>query len=626
MRRSLCACLMMALCAWSFAVYAAGYVSDSAWLEDPSGTLTLPQVEAQASAFRTYTGVLTKGYTASTYWVRLRILPAAEDQLILRIRPAYIDHIELFDPLMQSGGSLVPLFGGDRYPRQRDEYQSLNHGFTIKASDYPRDIYLRLQTSSTMLIHAEVLSLAQASHADRRQELFYSAYLGILTAFMVWALVQWLASREPLILLFLGKQAVVLAHALAILGYLPFVVGEWFSAPSMDLMTSVLALSNVLISAVFLLLLVREFNPVPWIWRFFASILLLYLPLAVLFLEGRVRQALQVNTVIAGVESVGFLLVVLSARVWVDRQAKLPPLLPRWILISFSLMLLLGGASYALPSLGGVQGNEWSLNAPIFGGLINGFLMTLLLIMRARNQEKNLQQVRLELTLAEHEANSERQRREEEGRFLAMLTHELKTPLGVARISLGASKLSGAHRDRIERSLLNIDAIIERCRITDQLEHRQLLPQVESCELVALVDECVSVSIHPDRVKVLTRSPAPINSDPALLVICVANLMNNALKYSPLTSDVTVSVRRQVATVGKPLEGFVICIGNRIGSAGIPDAAQVFSKYYRSPGARRKSGSGLGLYLTHNIVQLLGGQLTYRVDGDQLEFCLWIPT
>ena len=37
-----------------------------------------------------------------------------------------------------------------------------------------------------------------------------------------------------------------------------------------------------------------------------------------------------------------------------------------------------------------------------------------------------------------------------------------------------------------------------------------------------------------------------------------------------------------------------------------------------------KSGSGLGLYLTHSIAQLLGAQLSYQVDGEQVEFSLWI--
>jgi signal transduction histidine kinase len=51
----------------------------------------------------------------------------------------------------------------------------------------------------------------------------------------------------------------------------------------------------------------------------------------------------------------------------------------------------------------------------------------------------------------------------------------------------------------------------------------------------------------------------------------------------------------------------------------------VFKKYYRSAGAHRKTGSGLGLYLVKNYMQLLGGQVSYSATDSQVEFGLWIP-
>lgn len=616
---------LLVLGAWTLAANAAGFVSDSAWLEDPSGTLSFAQVEARAQDFQTYSGILTKGYTASTYWVRLRIAPTSEDRLILRIRPAYIDHIELFDPLMQSAGNAAPRFSGDSYPRQKNDYQSLNHGFTIKGSEHPRDVYLRLQSTSTLLVHAEALTVTQTAYADERQVLLDSAYLGILLAFMIWALLQWLSTRESLIAAFLGKQTVVLAHAVTIQGYLPLIFAEQLSAPAMDSITSTLVLAYIGVSIIFMLLLLREFKPIPWLWWLLASLLLAYLPISALFLQGQVRLALQLNMIVAAIGSVVVLLVAISARAWQDKEAQPRPPLPRWVLVSFNVALVLAAFSSALPSLGGITGAEWNLNSPIFGGFITSLLMTVLLGVRAHNLEKNRVQALLDLGLAEQEANNERQKREEQERFLAMLTHELKTPLGVARISLGASKLIGPQRDRIERALANINAIVDRCRITDQLEHRQLQPQSDLCELMALVDECVMACNEPDRVKVLERIPASIQSDSQLLAICLANLLDNALKYSPSNTDVTVRVRPQKAAADVPVDGFVVLIENRIGSAGAPDAARIFSKYYRSRGALSKSGSGLGLYLARSIAQLLGGGLTYRVDGDQVEFSLWMP-
>ena len=621
-RQYLVVLLLGSACAWSFAADAAGYISHSGWLEDKSGTLTFPQVEAQAQAFVSFDGVLTRGYTASTYWIRLSIAPTTEAKLILRIRPAYIDHIELFDPLEQSGGNMTPRFSGDQFPHARGDYQSLNHGFTIQGSAHPRDVYLRLQNVSTMVLHVEALVVKQASNIDNQQALLYSVYLGLLLASMCWAVVQWLTRRDPLIAAFFVKQAIVLAHALVMLGYVHFISNDRLSGLTIVSIRYVLVITYILIGVGFLLLLLREFKPILWLWWFLASILFLYVPIVVLFLQGQVRLALQINTGIAAIESVGILLLAVSARAWKDKEAQVPPLLPRWVLVSFNATLVLAAFSVALPSLAGMSGAEWNLNAPVFGGLINSFLMTVLLIIRSRNQEKQRLQALLDLGLAQQATDTERHRRGEQERFLSMLTHELKTPLGVARISLGASRLIGPQRDRIDRALLNINAIIDRCRMTDQIEHQHLLTRAEPCELTALVDECIADCDDPKRLKVLERNPASLQSDLQLLAICVANLIDNALKYSPAASSVTVRVRPQTVTAGN---GFVVAIANQMGPAGAPDAAQVFSKYYRSPGARSKSGSGLGLYLSSSIAQLLGAQLSYRVEGDQVEFSLWIP-
>jgi signal transduction histidine kinase len=615
-------CLLGTACIWSFAADAQGYISHRGWLEDKSGSLTFPQVEEQAQAFESFEGVLTRGYTESTYWIRLRIAPTTEAKLILRIRPAYIDHIELFDPLMQSSGKVTPRFSGDRFTRQQNDYQSLNHGFMIQGSEHSRDVYLRLKNVSTMLVYVEALTVTQASYVDHRQELLYSAYLGLLVTFMIWAMLQWLTNRDPLIAAFIVKQAFVLAHAIVILGYVHFIFDDRLSGSDIVNVRSVLVLAYILVGVGFLLLLLHEFKPIRWLWWSLVAILFLYVPIIVLLLQGQVRLALQLNMSIAAIESVGIFLVAVSARAWKDKQAQVTPLLPRWVLVSFNGALVLAAFSAALPSLGGVNGAEWSLNAPIFGGFFNGLLMTILLSIRSRNVEKNRLQTLLDLKLAEREVNNQRQRREEQERFLSMLTHELKTPLGVARMSLGASKLIGPQRDRIERALSNINAVVDRCRITDQLEHLQVRPQRESCELMALIDDCIADCNDPERVKVWERNLAPIQSDSQLLAICVANLIENALKYSPASSRVTVRVW---PNPDAEIDGFTLSVANQIGAAGAPDADKIFSKYYRSPGALSKSGSGLGLYLSRSITQLLGAKLSYRVEGDQVNFRLWIP-
>ena len=111
-------------------------------------------------------------------------------------------------------------------------------------------------------------------------------------------------------------------------------------------------------------------------------------------------------------------------------------------------------------------------------------------------------------------------------------------------------------------------------------------------------------------------------SDPQLLSIVLSNLFNNALKYSPPLSVITIRAET-VTDAGRA--GIQISVQNVPGAAGLPDPAKVFDKYYRSPGAKKQTGSGLGLYLVHSFTVLLGGQVRYEVAQEQARFTLWLP-
>ncbi len=82
---------------------AADMVVERAWLEDASGQKTYAQVQAQT--LTPYEGVLSRGFGTSAIWVKLRIArpqsqvlePGQKDDLVLRIRPVYLDDVQVYD-------------------------------------------------------------------------------------------------------------------------------------------------------------------------------------------------------------------------------------------------------------------------------------------------------------------------------------------------------------------------------------------------------------------------------------------------------------------------------------------------------------------------------------------------
>jgi len=129
----------------------------------------------------------------------------------------------------------------------------------------------------------------------------------------------------------------------------------------------------------------------------------------------------------------------------------------------------------------------------------------------------------------------------------------------------------------------------------------------------------VTEETGPEITRVLQAAPAGLlQTDPTILRMILTNLIDNAVKYRAPESQVSVEV------AGNP-QGVSIAVINAPGVAGWPDASKVFEKYYRSPGAHRETGSGLGLYLVSMLARLAGGTIRYAPTDSLVKFEIWIP-
>ena len=214
-------------------------------------------------------------------------------------------------------------------------------------------------------------------------------------------------------------------------------------------------------------------------------------------------------------------------------------------------------------------------------------------------------------------------RRNEQDRFLSMLSHELKTPLSVLRMALGVhGPLSATTHGHAQQSVQDMDAIVERCLQVDRLQNHRHNVTLQTCHLGELLSEIQTASLTPDRLMLDLAELPTFTADTQLLRIALSNLVDNALKYAAPGSPVQVSARRQ-SHQSQP--GILVEVVNAPGSAGLPEPRKVFKKYYRSPGAHSKSGSGLGLYLVKTVVKRLDGWVRYVPASDTVRFQLWLP-
>jgi two-component system, OmpR family, sensor histidine kinase MprB len=192
-------------------------------------------------------------------------------------------------------------------------------------------------------------------------------------------------------------------------------------------------------------------------------------------------------------------------------------------------------------------------------------------------------------------------------RLVADASHELRTPLTSLRTNMEVLARGGppeeADRDRLRGDVVvQIEELTE--LVGDLVElARDDEPQAASAEDVRL-DELVAGAIErarrhaPNARFEAELEPTLIHGIPARLDRAVANLLDNAAKWSPPGAAVEVRVRDRELTV-------------RDHGPGIPEEerALVFERFYRTADARGRPGSGLGLAIVRQVAEVHGGSV-----------------
>ncbi len=271
-----------------------------------------------------------------------------------------------------------------------------------------------------------------------------------------------------------------------------------------------------------------------------------------------------------------------------------------------------------------------TFKAPVFGE--NGKALGTVGFARDISERKRIElqlhenQVQLQLLVEKECQNSI-----EKSNFLAMLTHELKSPLTTIELATGNiqrgtnPEINALSLKHIQSAASDMSVIIVRCLQADKLEQENSIINLKTFPIDVLIHDRRSQGqwLEPDkktRLQIDIPAQFLITSDELSCRIIVSNLVENALKYSPEKSVVTIS-----AKVDAEKAGVLIAVCNEIGKAGKPDVDKVFDKYYRGANAQRLRGTGLGLWLVRGIATQLGGTVNYIEHNDKVEFQLWLP-
>lgn len=217
--------------------------------------------------------------------------------------------------------------------------------------------------------------------------------------------------------------------------------------------------------------------------------------------------------------------------------------------------------------------------------------------------------------------------------FTANASHELRTPLTVLRttgqLALGHDANVSEQRDAIGSMLEEVErltGIVDTMLLLARADAGQLRLERQPIDVAALVqsvvDQCLVLADEKQQHVELQVASGTALVDPVVLRMAIANLVHNAIRYSPAGSTITIRAtsQRDHWTIEFEDEGPGIAAEHR---------PHIFDRFYRADASRssQPGGAGLGLPIARWAAEAHGGAITWRQNaGDGSTFCLTFRT
>jgi CheY-like chemotaxis protein len=255
-------------------------------------------------------------------------------------------------------------------------------------------------------------------------------------------------------------------------------------------------------------------------------------------------------------------------------------------------------------------------------------------LWRNRLNEQKLEETTLRLS-QKRAALARADRAKED--LLAMLAHELRNPLGVISNALQVIRMKGDGDETRRRAIDAAERQVhhQAMLIDDLLEASDVLRgdvelHLESLDLAELVRETAEghlKSFKDAGLRLdleLPREPLPVRGDRLRLSQALANLLDNAAKFT--AAGATIAVRAARTPGGRRAEVRVTDEGAGIEREELPHVFEVFTQADHSLD-RSLGGLGVGLAIVKGLVEMHGGEVEARSEGPGkgAEFIFWIP-
>jgi signal transduction histidine kinase len=218
--------------------------------------------------------------------------------------------------------------------------------------------------------------------------------------------------------------------------------------------------------------------------------------------------------------------------------------------------------------------------------------------------------------------------------FVYVITHELRSPITAIRgyVSFLRDGTDGAlnkeareHVETIWNSSNHLQTLVNDLLDSAKIESGQFSMDISSFEPAKLLEEVaseISVLAKDKKIEIekkIVLENVKISADPTRFKQILANILSNAVKYNENGGKINIKAVAKEKFVEFSVED---------NGKGIPlsDQQNIFKKYFRASGTGKIIGTGLGLYVTKQLVEKMKGEISFKSkEGVGTTFTFTLP-
>lgn len=595
--------------------------------KDSTGNLTQQQIVLinTQGKFKQLDNNLSMGYVADTFWLYFSLEKQASQpsNWWLELMPAYLDDIQLFH--VDANQKIDHRRAGDFLPQSAKEEKYRGTIFKLELSEGLHQFYIRIKTTSTVVASVKLWQQGVFNERSRHGYFAFGVYFSAILMVSIFNLINYLVSRRKI---FIAYTLYLLINALQWFGVNGF-IGEFFLPQQPLLANLVLGFSmsvGVGLAFIFFAMLfeLKKYH------RFIYRLVVIAVILSVVTTISAPLGYHQLFAPWLLLFSIFFLLFMPwpLARLWRSGM-----IWDRLLVLAFVIFAILVSLNM-LSILGLLSWSESSIYVGMSGNIFHILLLHFALMLHYKKLEQEHSIAIEKAIVSEQQAKLEKDNKEQLSQLLTMISHEIRTPIAVIDGANESLKIIDNNKnvtvadqqnrinryDRIQKAVMRMKMMMDMAMTQN---HEKGLPYTpELLDFSSLTNEVIAISGVEAEKRINfddEKQGFIVEADHNLLRIALLNLLDNALKYSPKNSDISITINQ----VGKDIVWTIEDQGEGI-AAGMEQ--EIFKKFTRVNQQSSQSGMGLGLFLVAHIIKQHKGRIEVKnsQSGGAI-FSLWLP-